>query len=730
MDLNQFWNVVWGEGTLFHYTIAVLFGVTILGEIFYWIRSRSKLQASQSKIRELEKFSKQAMDAQDSQYRIPRNSNNFRWFTHHLGGEWIENYFCAKLEHGDFVLLQYPAALSRSAASSPFRFIPGILIAIGVLGTFYGIQEGLTDLSLADIGGDSQQLLSSSVTLLEGMKTAFSTSLMGLSSSSLLTFVLFLSQVVRRQHISQLRHRLDRIAFLESPEHLLSKLNLDSNAEAAVSLKEAAENIRELSPQAIGSAVGESMRPIFTDINSSLLALREEISQDREELLNTLIQEQRTQLIQPILEELNRTSNLTETTSRLIQETSQAINGLTNELAGVTRSLSGAIETIQEFQQQTLTELNQFAKNLQTILSDFQTGTRDVMEEISDKITQGVDASIKAMEGQKEAFEESAKQAASTFVEIREQLETALTTQGQEQRRLLSDFTETMEQTVSNQAQLLSETGDQAKSVMEQASSNLTDTLGTAASTFVEIREQLETALTTQGQEQRRLLSDFTETMEQTVSNQAQLLSETGDQAKSVMEQASSNLTDTLGNIDETLQNTRITVQEELEQFRQQYQEALMHFFEDQDKILEETLGKQRDGLIQMLDKTDAVFVQEYERRKELGEQVDGQIQQVTHFVSSVGLTSGERLAQLQEITQSLGGEADKIDQSYANLIQRLNQALDQSNRHLEQELRQSRESSIQFFQAADSATAELSKRLLTAANYLVSASAAQQKGY
>lgn len=661
MDLNQFWNVVWGEGTLFHYTIAVLFGVTILGEIFYWIRSRSKLQASQSKIRELEKFSKQAMDAQDSQYRIPRNSNNFRWFTHHLGGEWIENYFCAKLEHGDFVLLQYPAALSRSAASSPFRFIPGILIAIGVLGTFYGIQEGLTDLSLADIGGDSQQLLSSSVTLLEGMKTAFSTSLMGLSSSSLLTFVLFLSQVVRRQHISQLRHRLDRIAFLESPEHLLSKLNLDSNAEAAVSLKEAAENIRELSPQAIGSAVGESMRPIFTDINSSLLALREEISQDREELLNTLIQEQRTQLIQPILEELNRTSNLTETTSRLIQETSQAINGLTNELAGVTRSLSGAIETIQEFQQQTLTELNQFAKNLQTILSDFQTGTRDVMEEISDKITQGVDASIKAMEGQKEAFEESAKQAASTFVEIREQLETALTTQGQEQRRLLSDFTETMEQTVSNQAQLLSETGDQAKSVMEQASSNLTDTLG---------------------------------------------------------------------NINETLQNTRITVQEELEQFRQQYQEALMHFFEDQDKILEETLGKQRDGLIQMLDKTDAVFVQEYERRKELGEQVDGQIQQVTHFVSSVGLTSGERLAQLQEITQSLGGEADKIDQSYANLIQRLNQALDQSNRHLEQELRQSRESSIQFFQAADSATAELSKRLLTAANYLVSASAAQQKGY
>lgn len=108
---------------------------------FYWIRSRSKLQASQSKIRELEKFSKQAMDAQDSQYRIPRNSNNFRWFTHHLGGEWIENYFCAKLEHGDFVLLQYPAALSRSAASSPFRFIPGILIAIGVLGTFMGFKR-------------------------------------------------------------------------------------------------------------------------------------------------------------------------------------------------------------------------------------------------------------------------------------------------------------------------------------------------------------------------------------------------------------------------------------------------------------------------------------------------------------------------------------------------------------------------------------------------------------
>lgn len=661
MNFNGVLDVFWQENSLIHQVILSLFIITVIGEIGYWLRSRTQLQSTQGKIKELESFLKQyrQSQSQSKNYRIPRNTKNFRWFTQHLDGTWINDNFTAKIDHGDFILLQYPARLSRSASSSPFRFIPGILIGLGVLGTFYGIQEGLAAISEVRLDDNTSEVIESTFGLLGGMQIAFSTSLMGLGSSSVLTFVLFLSQVVRRQHLSQLRHRLDRIAFLQSPEHFLARLNFDSNADAAEALSEASQNIRKLSPEAIGSAVADSMKPTFENISSALVELRKEVSQDREELLRTLIQEQRVQLIEPILEELKQTSNLNQQTLNLIAESSQAVRELKDELAGVTTSLSGAIQTIQEFQQDTLQKLEEFAEGLQSILANFQTGTKEVFDDISVKLQEAIQSSIQGLDHQKTAFEASAQQAASTFKGIREELEQSLTTQGEQQRRLLSEFTTTMEETVGSQAQLITHVGEQATTVMEQASSNLKDTLG---------------------------------------------------------------------NIDVTLQQTRQTVQEELDKFRLEYQRGLVDFFEAQDTLLEETLGKQREGLVQVLEKTDAVFLNEYERRQELGQQVQEQIVQVETFISAMGLTSGERLAQLQEITETLGGEAEKIDKSYSNLVQRLNQSLAQSHEHLATELTKTRESNVRFFTEADAATAKLANRLLTAANYLVSASSTQKQ--
>ncbi len=74
----------------------------------------------------------------------------------------------------------------RITPRSPLRFVTALCTSIGVLGTFYGIQQGLQGINLGDIS-NSQQLMNSSIELLGNMKTAFSTSLMGLGSGSLFT---------------------------------------------------------------------------------------------------------------------------------------------------------------------------------------------------------------------------------------------------------------------------------------------------------------------------------------------------------------------------------------------------------------------------------------------------------------------------------------------------------------------------------------------------------------
>lgn len=659
MYLSQILNAIW-QPSIFHYTIFLLLLAATVAEVYYLIRTYIELQASQSRISHLEKFVKQARNDNQNAYRIPRSDKHFRWFANHLDGEWSGDNFLAKLRHGDSILLQYPMSLSRSAEVSPLRFVPGILIAIGVLGTFYGIQSGLSQMSLSDIGRDSQELLSSSVQLLEGMKTAFSTSLLGLGTSSLFTIVLFASQLLRRQHLSQLRRRLDRVAFLESPERLLSRLDSEATAQAARTLQEAADGIRQLNPEAIGNAVGDSMKPTFYDIKAALGDLRGEISKDREELLTTLVREQEERLITPIIAELKESNRVTQETNKVIRATAKAVNRLNQELGEVVLKLSGAIETIQRFQTETLEELQNFANDLREILGGFRSDVQQTLKEVAEQIQASVDEGIRAMQAQQKAFEESAKQAAETFRGIRQELEQALEKQGAEQRQLLTEFTDIMKVTVEEQKEVLVTAGREASALMSGAS------------------EKLESTLT---------------------------------------------------NIDEQLQKTRETVQIELERFRLQYQDALEKFFEEQDRVLEETLGKQRDGLKEVLDKTKEIFEAEYERRKEIGEQLDSQITRTTTFVNSVGLTSGERLAQLESITKNLGGEAERIDAAYASLIERLNAGLEESNKHLTEELKLNRNSSVEFFTQADNATAKLSSELLKSANYLVAASSVQKNG-
>lgn len=105
--------------------------------------------------------------------------------------------------------------------------------AIGVLGTFYGIQAGIGNIPLNNLD-NTQSLLSGVAGLLEGMKTAFSTSLMGLGSGSLFTICLFVTDSIRQSQHDKLRKSLHKITVTKK----------DSRDDAVNSLKEIAASFR------------------------------------------------------------------------------------------------------------------------------------------------------------------------------------------------------------------------------------------------------------------------------------------------------------------------------------------------------------------------------------------------------------------------------------------------------------------------------------------------------
>jgi len=522
---------------------------------------------------------------------------------------------------------------------SPLHFIPTLLTALGILGTFWGISRGLKGIALQDIE-DTNVLLSNATTLLEGMKTAFESSIWGLGSASLFILILAVTETIKRG----LRN------------HLLKKIRKPSNEnrntqEALINqlgnVAEQMQGLATLNAQSIGEEVATALQPTFKEIQTDLNAQRQTIETQRQELLQSLVGELRTEVIEPVTTRVDESANAT-------QEASNAVRQLNKELGGVSESIANSIQTIQQFQQRTLGQLETFAQNLKQTLDQFQTDTQGVMEQMATDIHNGVNESISGMEAQRTAFAESAEQASNTFRGIREDLQQALTTQAQQQQTMLENVQTSTE------------------GILQKAN------------------------------------DDFTK--------QSNTLTRVGSEASDMMNNASENLNSTLTNIDSMLQNTRQTVQEELERFRTNYQESLNQFFEQQNNLLEETLGQQREGLQEVVQELQRVFREDAEHMANQVTASMDKIQTTTQSVSDLanttGLTSAERLEQIQEIARTLGSESEKINKYYENLIQHFNQGLETWNQYLTQYFEQANQTFENGRQESEQAAAEVCHQL------------------
>jgi len=220
-------DIVW-DNTPFHWAIAILVSISFIIEInsvfFQYCRTESQGIESIESIKE-GKNNKQ-------------KSETVR--------KWKSRHFTTN-DNNELILIKYPSVLAHPVPRSSLRFVSTLCTAIGVLGTFYGIQQGLQGITLNT--SNSAELMASSKELLTGMGTAFSTSLMGLGSGSFFTVFLFGTDVVRKMRRDNLRNRLDDIA---SPE----TTNNDNLQEVANQLR----NLNSLSAEDIGNAVGENIR--------------------------------------------------------------------------------------------------------------------------------------------------------------------------------------------------------------------------------------------------------------------------------------------------------------------------------------------------------------------------------------------------------------------------------------------------------------------------------------
>ncbi|MCW5315913.1 hypothetical protein GTQ43_19470 [Nostoc sp. KVJ3] len=604
--MAKVWDIIW-HNEPFHWAIAFVLIVATIIELYtlwqYWLSECGTTEASIKFLSNL------------------KNGKNVKildkirpWLKEHLKTDDLNRIKQQFQQDSNFILIKYPSVLARPIPRSSLRFVTTLCTAIGLLGTFYGIQQGLQGINLST--ENPKELMTASKELLVGMKTAFSTSMMGLGSGSVFTLVLFVCDSGRQKRRDSLRHKLNAIATLKTTDNSngdlveafirvgnkLSGLNQPSaeaigqavgrsiaeqnaNREVAEALSLVAKNLtglKQLNAEAIGQAVGSSIAEQFAGLNQlsaqtiglavrqqifpALEAIFKEQKQLRElqenqgqRVLEELIKDMRVQVLEPIADRLDKSAELT-------QQASTAVLTLHRELGSISKNLASSILTIENFQKETLVELKGFANNLGDILNQFQTDTRGVLQETGQEINRAVVHSIEGMTAQQSAFEASAVQAATTFRGIREELQIALQERALVEQKMLEGFANNMGQTLS---QFQTETTGVIQQTAHEINRGVVHSIEgmtaqrsafeasavQAAATFRGIREELQTALQERAAVEKEMLQATRTGIIHILTQANRTFHEQTNTLKTVGDQASGLMNDAKDNLLATLGN-------------------------------------------------------------------------------------------------------------------------------------------------------------------------------
>ncbi|MCU8488323.1 hypothetical protein M2G40_02090 [Vibrio vulnificus] len=414
------------------------------------------------------------------------------WVTDHLVYAPTQDGIVVETK-GDLWLTKSPISqMLPSIDSSRYKLIPALLTSIGITGTFLGITLGLSEFTMA---GDSKALLASAAELLEGMKTAFYTSLAGLGTSALFMVWMKISSSVLAKAQKELISTLSSQYFEASPIYYLKNMSnegqkevLEAQLRSASAMELMGETMEATSQSlaqlgtsfngeviakqistALAESIETSMTPMLGEIKQELSALKDIKEQSQKELVELLIQEMKSELIAPVAEELSKTSAAVTSSNEI---TSQ----LNSNIERVVTSTSETVDTINEFQKETMLKLQSFAESLKGILASFKEDTQGAMTSIASEVNTMLNNASQGMDSQRVAFEQSANKAASAFEGMKNSLEAALDERQSAEKDLfenvtgrINDLLSDISSSFESQTSVLAQTGETASQMMTQA---------------------------------------------------------------------------------------------------------------------------------------------------------------------------------------------------------------------------------------------------------------------
>ncbi|MGR3958189.1 chemotaxis protein [Vibrio lentus] len=658
---------------------AVIIGSTIVCFIFFLYREWKTNSDEKIRLSALASLTERFSDGQLTIAKLTKDE--LVWVTDHLVYDAKGELLVVESKQGKWLSKSPVTQMLPSFDASRYKLVPALLTSLGITGTFLGITLGLSEFSMT---GESKALLASAALLLEGMKTAFYTSLVGLSLSAVFMAVMKASSstIAKKQSdfiaaITSQYLEASPIMYLKNISNENQQEVIDAQLNSALVMERLGGSMDsvvtqlsalgqsfngEIIANTISAAVTESiekqMSPALEGIKNELSLLKDIKEQNQKELMELMIGEMKTQLIEPVVVELEKTASAVEKNNEVSEQ-------LNRNVEQVMTRTAETVETIDKFQQETMVKLQGFAESLKDILSSFKDDTQGAMGAIANEVQQMLNSATEGMDKQRVAFEHSSETAASAFEGIKDSMDKALSERQSAEQALFNN----VESRISS---LLKESQD-------------------------------------------------------IFDNQTKVLETVGEEASGLMSSAKDELISGLGDIDKKVISMSQTVQTELEAFREQYQQNLTSYFTQQNTLLEDSLGKQRDGLNGVVDNFRKVFESEYQTRHNLLQELTAQhtelqksAKTIEQVAKAIGLNEASKMAELQDAARTMGREIGQLKLEYSKAAATFNDVTENLPKAMDEYFTRANQSFESFFGDFDTAASSIHNKLSQAAGYLI----------
>ena len=388
----------------------------------------------------------------------------------------------------------------------------GTLVGLGLLGTFLGLTIGIWSFD----SSDSSNIQQSIQNLLEGMGTAFLTSLFGMFFSLVYTALDKGCRNKLHRNINILNEKLDGIYYID--DNSLQELNQAALVDKMIKAVQTELNTKLMYSNEVGEnvTIGNAIREILTENTEQSKALKSfstdlaiELNNGFDEVLSRQMQEK----ILPLMESVDATTKvviehidqmastvaspasgmmesivdeLKKSMSSLIDEFKTSLSGsATSQLEELAFQLGSASQT-----------MGDFPRNMENISNTLQVTIEEVKNAISEISKTSANANSTAMQQMQEQIAYATGSISNAISEVKDVMN-GITQSSQEQSSQmiarLSDATEKMgtflDSTISN---LSSSVQNSMKSITEDVNNKQADLIALQEDTTTQTKKLLE----------------------------------------------------------------------------------------------------------------------------------------------------------------------------------------------------------------------------------------------